>query len=220
MKRKLRTYPADGITVTWDAVRCIHAAECVRGLPDVFDPDRTPWIEPGQADNDAVAEVVQRCPTGALQFARTDGGPGEEPDTRNVATVDADGPIFVRGDLRIDTGDGPEVVETRVALCRCGASQAKPYCDGSHEEAGFADGGAIAGGRLVPADEVDGAAVDGPVTFRRTPDGPILVAGPLRVEGTDGSVSEGVKGALCRCGHSATKPFCDGSHRDAGFQAD
>ena len=218
MKKKLRTYEADGITVTWDSVRCIHAAACVRGLPDVFDPDRRPWIEPERAGADAIAEVIRRCPTGALHFARTDDGRAERPDEENVARVGADGPVYVRGDLRIETPDGVEIVETRAAFCRCGASKAKPFCDGSHEEADFRAPGGILGGRLVPADEVEDAPGEGPVSFTPRPGGPLLVRGPLRVEGDDGEVRAGVKGALCRCGHSRTKPFCDGSHREvSGF---
>lgn len=66
-----RTYTADGIAVTYDASLCFHAAECVRGLPAVFHPDVRPWITPQAADPDAVAEVVDRCPSGALSAVRT-----------------------------------------------------------------------------------------------------------------------------------------------------
>lgn len=219
--RKIRVYESDEIDVTYDLKRCIHSAECVRGLPEVFDPDRVPWVDPERADADAIAEVVERCPTGALHYRRKDGVEDERPDARNVARVDPRGPVFVRGRIRLELPDGEVLEETRVALCRCGASEDKPFCDGSHDEIGFDDLGAIQGGRLVPAEEVgtDGAGAEA-VTFSCAPDGPMLVKGRLRVEGTDGSVSEGVKGALCRCGHSDTKPFCDGSHRDVGFEAD
>lgn len=228
MNRRLRTYESDDVKVTYDPRRCIHSAECVRGLRQVFDPDRVPWIDPERAEADAVAQVVERCPTGALHYRRNDGGPGESPDTENVARLGPDGPVYVRGRIRIELPDGGVLDETRVAFCRCGASKDKPFCDGSHEEAGFYDPGAIEGGRLVPLEELtDGTASDaetgsdaGVVTFRGAPNGPLLARGPLRVEGTDGSGSTGHKGALCRCGHSSTRPFCDGSHRDSGFEAD
>lgn len=216
--RKVRSYESDDIVVEYDLKRCIHAAECVRGLPEVFDPDRTPWVDPDRAEADAIAPVIERCPTGALQYARKDGGDDERPDDRNVARVDPHGPVFVRGRIRVELPGGNVREETRLALCRCGASKDKPFCDGSHEEIEFDDPGAIQGGRLVPADEADGGDEDA-VTFTGAANGPMLVKGPLRVEGADGSVSEGVKGALCRCGHSDTKPFCDGSHRDVGFAA-
>lgn len=226
--RRLRTYESDDIAITYDPRRCIHSAECVRGLRRVFDPDRVPWIDPEQAEARTIAEVIERCPTGALHHRRKDGGPSEAPDPENVARVGPDGPVYVRGRIRIELPGDDVLDETRVAFCRCGASKDKPFCDGSHEQAGFRDSGAIQGGRLVPLEELaDGTADDGEadpdagvVTFRGAPNGPLLVRGPLRVEGTDGSRSTGHKGALCRCGHSSTRPFCDGSHRDEDFEAD
>lgn len=217
------------MTIEYDVRRCIHSAECVRGLPEVFDPGRVPWIEASGAEADEVARVVEQCPTGALHYRRADGGRPEAPDPENVARPSPDGPLYVRGRIRLELPDGDVMKETRVALCRCGASGDKPFCDGSHVEAGFADPGAIEGGRLVPVEESAEAPADGTteeppeeagsVTFVCGRNGPLLVRGPLRVEGTDGSVSAGHKGALCRCGLSATKPFCDGSHRDR-FEAD
>ena len=89
---KIRVYDGDGIRVSYDFARCIHAAECVRGLPAVFDPERRPWIEAGAAPADEVAEVVLRCPTGALRYERSDGTGGEEPAAENRLTVTPDGP--------------------------------------------------------------------------------------------------------------------------------
>ena len=77
MTDKVKTYWSDDIVVAYDAGRCIHAAECVRGLPGVFDTGKQPWIQPANAAADAVAEVVMRCPTGALHFERKDGGAAE-----------------------------------------------------------------------------------------------------------------------------------------------
>ena len=221
MSRRLRTYEADDIVVTYDPRRCIHSAECVRGLPDVFDPDRRPWVYPSRAAADEIARVIERCPTGALHYERMDGGPAERPDHENVARPDPGGPVFVRGRLRIELPGGEVLEETRVAFCRCGASQDKPFCDGSHVEVGFDDPGAIQGGRLVPLEEFgDPADATEEVRFICAANGPLLVRGPLRVEGTDGKIAAGHKGSLCRCGQSSSRPFCDGSHRNAGFEAD
>jgi uncharacterized Fe-S cluster protein YjdI len=57
-----RAYAAPEVTVFYDRSRCRHYAECVRGLPQVFDPARRPWIRADLADADTVAEVVRRCP--------------------------------------------------------------------------------------------------------------------------------------------------------------
>ncbi len=135
---KSREYSGNGIVVTYDVRRCIHAEECVHGLPSVFDPDRRPWIDAGAATPDQIADVVHACPTGALGYRRTDGGP-EEPDPAEPAIrMAADGPLYVAGRLSIESADGEVVFEgKRVALCRCGASKNKPFCDNSHVEAGF-----------------------------------------------------------------------------------
>lgn len=69
-----REYKGQSITVTFEARRCRHAAECVRGLPEVFDTARRPWIQPDGAPADRLAEVVRRCPSGALQYRLADGG--------------------------------------------------------------------------------------------------------------------------------------------------
>ncbi len=132
----------------------------------------------------------------------------------NVAEVPPAGPLCLTGRIKVEVG-GEVVADTDdVALCRCGHSGNKPYCDGSHRTVGFDDPGVIEGGRLVGAGGAD--AGDG-VTIVCATDGPLLVRGPLKVVASDGGTSEGTKGALCRCGASSTKPFCDGSHRDEGF---
>src|SRR5829696_4662875 len=65
-----RSYTAQGVTVFYDRGRCLHFAECVRGLPQVFDARKRPWIQPENAPAEQVAEVVRRCPSGALHYRR------------------------------------------------------------------------------------------------------------------------------------------------------
>jgi uncharacterized Fe-S cluster protein YjdI len=77
MQKRLQTYETPAITVTFDPNRCIHAGDCVRGLPAVFDIRRKRWVRPELASPDEVATQVARCPSGALQFHRpTDDGGG------------------------------------------------------------------------------------------------------------------------------------------------
>mgnify|MGYP000489331404 CR=1 FL=1 len=130
-----KAYTGERIEVTFDPARCLHAAECVRGLPQVFDTRQRPWIQPDGADPATVAEVVRRCPSGALHYRLAD-GPAEEPESPGRVTAEPDGPIWVRGALRITVGadeadGGSEIEETRAALCRCGESQNRPFCDAS-----------------------------------------------------------------------------------------
>ncbi|ANE42866.1 (4Fe-4S)-binding protein [Deinococcus puniceus] len=130
-----KAYTAPGITVYYDAVRCRHVAACVRGLPNVFDPQARPWIQPANAEAGAVAAVVRTCPTGALHYV-LEGGPAETPDPATTIAPLPNGPLIVRGDLTLMTAGGP-VREVRAALCRCGASTHKPYCDGTHDKIGW-----------------------------------------------------------------------------------
>ncbi|MDX1492921.1 MAG: (4Fe-4S)-binding protein [Longimicrobiales bacterium] len=138
---RLRSYEGDGITVRFDPKRCIHAEECVHGLPSVFDADKRPWIQPEGADADAVAQVIHECPSGALTYERTDGGPPEPvPDGPPEIRTAPDGPLYVRGSITIVDHEGNAIeAGPRVALCRCGASKNKPYCDNTHLETGFSD---------------------------------------------------------------------------------
>ena len=213
MKRKLHTYEAAEVIVEYDAARCIHAKACVQGLPAVFDPTRRPWVAPDEASADAVADVVRRCPTGALHY-RLGAGGEEQPPSRNEAEAVADGPLYLRGHFEMRLPDGEDLADTRIALCRCGASANKPFCDNTHAD-WFRDPATN-----VPSRLAEGDGDDRPVRISFAPNGPVLVDGPMVVCGADGSEAAGASGALCRCGRSETKPFCDGSHVAAGFEAD
>lgn len=143
-----RDYPGDGITVHWVAERCIHTGRCIAALPAVFDPKRRPWVDVAQADADAIAAAVARCPTGALHYTRTDGHAGEA--TPNVVTirVTRDGPLTVHGAAgvageRVGALDPDRTAVGRFALCRCGKTGHAPYCDNSHR--GLARGWSGAG---------------------------------------------------------------------------
>ncbi|MFV2022603.1 (4Fe-4S)-binding protein [Micromonospora sp. LOL_023] len=122
-----KAYEGQSITVTFEARRCLHAAECVRGLPEVFDPGRRPWIRPDGAEAELLAEVVRRCPSGALQYELAVGG-AENPDRPTRITRNSTGQLAVRGELRVDTPQGVRA-ETRAVLCGCGQSRSQPYCD-------------------------------------------------------------------------------------------
>ena len=132
-----RKYSGDRIDVFFEAALCIHAKECVHGLPDVFDPVKRPWIQPMNASADALAETIHRCPTGALHYERGD-GTSEAADVGDSMTLVPNGPLYVRGDVTLRLPDGTLVRhDTRIALCRCGQSKNKPYCDNSHIGSAF-----------------------------------------------------------------------------------
>ncbi|AUY49006.1 hypothetical protein EH183_08670 [Streptomyces sp. CB01881] len=150
-----KTYGAAGIAVSFDPQVCQHAAECVRGLPSVFDTARRPWVTPDAAEPGVVAEVVRRCPTGALRYRLADGGT-EAPERPTSVRRTPDGRLLLRGELRVTDSEGAVRETPRAMLCGCGRSAGQPYCDRSGAcgaaEGGAAEGGAAEGGRPPVAD--------------------------------------------------------------------
>ncbi len=134
-----KTYASRDIEVSYDPRRCIHAARCVEGAPEVFDPNAKPWIRPENGAAEKIAEVVARCPTGALRYERRDGGAPEAIPSKVEITVEKNGPITVRGPMPLVDPAGERWSDAghRYALCRCGASASKPYCDGTHHKIEF-----------------------------------------------------------------------------------
>jgi CDGSH-type Zn-finger protein/uncharacterized Fe-S cluster protein YjdI len=217
MADKRHEFKSPTITVTWSRTRCNHVAECLRGLPAVFQPGRRPWVDPSRADPDRIAEVVRRCPTGALHFERHDGGPPEPVPEQNVVTSGPNGPLYLRGDIELKAADGSlEVRDTRVALCRCGATKSRPWCDGSHWDTDFRDGGRLGVGDPPPAEP---PPASGPLRVRFGAGGPLFLEGPFVLASRRGEEHRDLgEAALCRCGASRNKPFCDGSHTETSLR--
>ena len=132
-----RTYRGADVEVSFDGDLCIHATECVRGLPAVFDRERRPWVLADNATAEEVSAVIERCPSGALQYHRLDGSANEPAGLVTTVTPIENGPLALRGDLVVRHWDGTHERLPRAALCRCGQSKNKPFCDNSHLEAGF-----------------------------------------------------------------------------------
>lgn len=210
------TYPGAAIDVVWDGRLCIHVSECTRARGELFVSGRNPWCEPDGSEADLVAAVIERCPTGALSYTRADGGAPEATPTSNSITVANNGPLYARGDLAIEGApENSPGLRTRAALCRCGRSANKPFCDNSHEASDFRDRGPV--GDVGDVLEVSG----GPLTIRAKPNGPLLIEGNLTIISGHGVRTwSGTRTSLCRCGESANKPFCDGAHARTGFKTD
>jgi CDGSH-type Zn-finger protein/uncharacterized Fe-S cluster protein YjdI len=215
---KVFRYEGGGIFVNYEAKRCIHARECVHGLPAVFNPERKPWVDSAAATADEIARVIERCPTGALQYDRQDGGPQESTPPMNAIRIAADGPLYLHGRLQVNGADRQPVArETRAGLCRCGQSAMKPFCDGSHTKAGFKDAGTVSDPQVK--DEA-GKSGDGALIVSCVADGPLRIAGDFElVDSKEAVATRGNVASLCRCGGSGNKPFCDGTHKKNGFKA-
>ncbi|MFJ8765318.1 (4Fe-4S)-binding protein [Streptomyces clavifer] len=95
------SYEGDGITVGYDAHPCLHAAERLHGMPDVFQVGRGPWITPRRTPAGDVADAVQRRPGGAPRCHRTDGMPDEVPEVPTHVCPHGDAVVQVRGDPEV-----------------------------------------------------------------------------------------------------------------------
>ncbi len=200
------------IDLSFDGVRCIHARFCVLGAPTVFKAN-TPgeWIFPDTMETEALVRVAQNCPSGAITYARKDGGLAEAPPPVNLIRLRENGPYAFHGPLTIDGVD----IGYRATLCRCGASKNKPFCDGSHKELPF-----TATGEPDTRESEPLAVRDGPVAIAPQQDGPLQVSGNLEiVSGTGRTVDRVTRARLCRCGGSRNKPFCDNTHLRIGFKS-
>lgn len=133
-----RVYESDGIRVIWDATLCIHTGICLRALPSVFDVHARPWVDLDGALATDVAATIRACPTGALRYEPKGDLEDEKPDEPTIVEVRPNGPLYVRGRVEVIAPGGRQVTEgPRMALCRCGASENKPFCDNSHRLVGF-----------------------------------------------------------------------------------
>lgn len=215
-KKTVFQYPGKKAIVSWNRGLCIHIGECGRAKGELFIGGRDPWCQPDLTSDEGVAEVVNRCPTGALTVDFANDSSKEQPEAVNTVNVAYNGPLFVRGKLDIEDApaDAPGLA-FRAALCRCGKSRNKPYCDNSHEKEGFADYGAVG---ETGADEI---GTGGELTIKPIKDGPLMFNGNVTMRNSSGREAwHGTRVALCRCGESANKPFCDGAHKQAGFRSE
>ncbi|MCL2484964.1 MAG: CDGSH iron-sulfur domain-containing protein [Endomicrobia bacterium] len=125
-----------------DDDRCAFARFCHKHLGDV-------WTLTQQSDNPEAKkqaiEAASQCPTGRLT-AILNRQP-VEPELEDSISIVEDLPkkvsagIFVTGNIIIEDADGKKYeARNRQALCRCGASQLKPFCDASHVSVQYNDG--------------------------------------------------------------------------------
>lgn len=136
-------YQGRGITIYDDRSVCSHAGECTDGLASVWKLDVEPWIDPRGASREEIADVIGRCPSGALAYAFDEVGSGETVEEQLSPAIIAskDGPYRVRGGIEVRSSDAdPYERRNRLTLCRCGGSKNKPFCDGTHWHVGFKDG--------------------------------------------------------------------------------
>jgi CDGSH-type Zn-finger protein/uncharacterized Fe-S cluster protein YjdI len=208
----VQEYRGAKIVVRFDADKCIHSRNCVLGRPEVFQANVPgAWIKPDNASTEEVVATALACPSGAITYERIDGGPQEAPPPVNLLRVRENGPLAIHADLWI----GNASAQLRATLCRCGASNNKPYCDGSHTAASFRSTGEPP---TEPSEPL--AARSGVLAVALIKDGPLHLSGNLElVSGTGRTLNRVQETWLCRCGESKNKPYCDGTHKKTGFKA-
>jgi CDGSH-type Zn-finger protein len=143
IKDKRRDYPGKEITVHDNRKICSHAAECVNNLSSVFKLGSRPWINPDASNKNDIIHVVRRCPSGALSYSIDGVEYRDTEEQRNpTVTVLKNGPYHITGGIEligenIQFGEGAS--KEHYTLCRCGASENKPFCDGAHKSSKFND---------------------------------------------------------------------------------
>lgn len=139
--RITKKYSNGEITIVWKPYLCIHSQKCFTGLPEVFDPAKRPWINASGAETKKIISQVEQCPSKALSFFKNSEGENQfsgDSETETVIEAKPNGPLFVYGNILIKKPDGSEEDRKNVTVfCRCGNSNNKPFCNGSHLKAGF-----------------------------------------------------------------------------------
>jgi uncharacterized Fe-S cluster protein YjdI len=128
-----KQYSNQDITVQWEPEKCIHSKLCWKGLIEVFNPKNKPWINMDGASTEAIIAQIQQCPSGALSYQQQQQSIGSNESNNTNIQILPNGPLLVQGSCTLQLADGTTIiVDGKAALCRCGASSNKPYCDGNH----------------------------------------------------------------------------------------
>lgn len=144
MAKETMKYSNGKVTVVWKPKSCLHSTLCWKELIEVFNPQARPWINIDGASTERIIEQVRKCPSGALSYFLNKDADHEPSnviaESASVLKVEVtpNGPYIINTECLIVHADGREETKSgKVALCRCGGSNNKPYCDGNHRKNGF-----------------------------------------------------------------------------------
>jgi uncharacterized Fe-S cluster protein YjdI len=135
-----KKYSNGEITVFWKPEKCVHSTRCFTGLPEVFNPQKRPWINMNASTTAAIIKAVSNCPSGALTYKKEINMSKEESKQSADVKIEplANGPLLIHGKyVLVDKGRKEVMKEGTLALCRCGGSKNKPMCDGTHQMIDF-----------------------------------------------------------------------------------
>jgi CDGSH-type Zn-finger protein len=196
-----------------------------------IDPDTKPQgTESGEKSKETFIAFMNETAPAAAETARREGSSGaldrwfrerQKGQTAprmleipNEVMISNGGPLQVTGNITLVREDGSVEYANHLSLCRCGRSGSKPLCGGQHLDAEF-----LHSGKFSDVSEVHPSDRPSRITMSLIKDGPITFRGRLRLHNQFGQECTKMRGSLCRCGQSASKPFCDGSHERTGFKS-
>jgi len=135
-----KKYSNGEVTIVWKPGECIHSAICFKGLGEVFDPRKRPWITPENSTTEKIVDQVKKCPSGALSYYLNRDADSEsvKVEAETIVETIPNGPLMIYGNVSVKDSSGQLMKKSNAtAFCRCGASQNKPFCDGTHKKIGF-----------------------------------------------------------------------------------
>ncbi|MCK9421695.1 MAG: (4Fe-4S)-binding protein [Bacteroidales bacterium] len=147
-KEGVKEYSNGEVTVFWQSELCIHSANCLIGLPSVFNSKKRPWINVHASESKEIMKIVDTCPSRALTYLKSTKFIISKPrktvkKKSKFARVQIlqNGPVLITGNFIIRNQKKKKIkISNEVAaICRCGGSRKKPFCDGSHQTIGFQD---------------------------------------------------------------------------------
>lgn len=140
----VKEYTNGEVTIVWQPKLCIHSTFCWRESPEIFDPQKRPWVHASGISSEKIIKQIGRCPTKALTYyynGRKDESfkkPEIPATTETQIKVIPNGPLMVTGNVQITNEKGEtEIRYNTTALCRCGGTKKTPYCDGTHVKINF-----------------------------------------------------------------------------------
>jgi uncharacterized Fe-S cluster protein YjdI len=147
-KDSVKEFSNGEVTVFWKSDLCIHSANCLIRLPEVFNSKKKPWINIHASNSKDIMKAVDTCPSRALTYLKSTKFVTSKPRATakmkpKFARIQIlrNGPALVTGNFIVRDAKKKKIqIENEVvALCRCGGSKKKPFCDGSHQKIGFID---------------------------------------------------------------------------------
>jgi len=206
---KLKIYKGKYLNVSFDANRCSHGGNCIKSLPSVFNLKTRPWIKLEDCAIDKLISTINNCPSGALNYS-------ESVDQTVSAQLIRNGPVNLRGNINLKKSfQEVGLSNQRLSLCRCGLSKNKPFCDTSHlkkfQDKALIDHRPASKTQQKAAEHIDLICIE---------NGPLMCKGNVKFIASDGEELTVIDPAICRCGASNRKPFCDVTHNKIKFKTE